>query len=83
MGAPPKSSAPATAPAPIAPAAAPRNDRREIIEVIPSNHLLSLSKTVDAYFWANKGNWLFFCCELDNNGIDWASIRRHYFVVFV
>lgn len=60
MGAPPKSSAPATAPAPMTPAAAPRNDRGEIIEVIPSNHLLSLIKTLGAHFSANKGISNFF-----------------------
>lgn len=58
MGAPPESSAPAEAPAPVTPAAAPRNDRGEIIEVIPSNHLLSPVKTLVVHSLANKINCL-------------------------
>ncbi|MEE2853164.1 MAG: hypothetical protein VX424_10995 [Actinomycetota bacterium] len=69
MGAPQKSSAPTTAPAPMAPAAAPRNDRREIIEVIPSNHSLSLVKTLVARFPANKGDLSFLT-------VNWITIAQ-------
>jgi hypothetical protein len=54
----------------MAPAAAPRNDRREIIEVIPSNRSLSLIKTLDARFPANKGNSSFLT-------VNWITIAQH------
>jgi uncharacterized membrane protein len=57
----------------MTPAAAPRNDREEIIEVIPSNHLLSIRDILIKYVRANKDISLCQRCELDNKCITTAK----------
>ncbi|WP_155764183.1 hypothetical protein [Mycobacterium colombiense] len=57
MGAPLKSSAPATAPAPRTPAAAPHNDRPKIIEVFLSNRLPPDTKNGSWTFLSKQGQF--------------------------
>jgi hypothetical protein len=63
-GAPPKNSAPATAPAPSALAAAPRNDREEIIIGHSFRAHQTVAQDITSIFLGKQQKQWQLCCEL-------------------